>query len=138
MEGHLHGLRGLRFWNHYTPASAVPILAFLLLIIALTTVCLAASATINRYPVLRRLRALIQEGEKSLAHGDRAQALSDFREAERLEPADYCPHAQLNSIYSALGDSRRAREESEWAVRLRPDLRRISAKPNRLRTNAEN
>jgi membrane associated rhomboid family serine protease len=107
------------------------------LMIALTTVCLAASATINRYPILRRVSALIQEGEKSLAHGDRVQALSDFREAERLEPADYRPHAQLNSIYSALGDSRRAREESKWAVRLRLDLRRISAKPNRLRTNAE-
>lgn len=31
--------------------------------IALTTVCLAASASINRYPILRRVSALIQEGK---------------------------------------------------------------------------
>src|SRR3989442_5721115 len=73
------------------------------LVIALSTVCLAASATIDRYPVLRRVNTLIQEGEKSLAHGDRVQALSDFREAERLEPVDYRPHLQLSSGYFALG-----------------------------------
>lgn len=88
------------------------------LMIALTTVCLAASATINRYPVLRRVSALIQEGQESLAHGDRVQALSDFREAERLEPADYRPHLQLSSIYSARGEARQAREEYEWTVRV--------------------
>ncbi len=95
------------------------------LMIALTTVCLAASATINRYPVLRRVGALIQKGQESLARGDRRQALSDFREAERLEPADYQPHLQLSSIYSALGDTSKAREECKWAVRLNyehPDL----------------
>ncbi len=95
------------------------------LIIALTTVCLATSATINRYPVLRRASALIQAGDYSLARGDRAQALSDFREAERLEPADYRPHLQLSSIYSARGEARQAREEYEWTVRLNdehPDL----------------
>jgi tetratricopeptide (TPR) repeat protein len=90
------------------------------LIIALTTVCLAASATINRYPVLRRVGTLIQEGEESLARGDRVRALSDFREAERLEPADYRPHLKLCSIYSAIGEARQAREEFEWAGRLMP------------------
>ena len=88
------------------------------LIIALTTVCLAASATIDHYPVLRRVSTLIQEGEDSLAHGDRAHALSDFVEAERLEPADYRPHLELSSIYSALREARQAREEYEWTVRL--------------------
>ena len=88
------------------------------LVIALITVCLAASATIDRYPVLRRVSTLIQEGEESLAHGDRVQALTDFREAERLEPPDYRPHLGLSSIYSALGAARQAREEYEWAVHL--------------------
>src|SRR5438552_3379776 len=88
------------------------------LVIALSTVCLAASATIDRYPVLRRVSALIQDGEKSLARGDLVQALSDFRKAEKLEPADYRPHQQLSSIYSALGEAREAREEYEWTVRL--------------------
>jgi Flp pilus assembly protein TadD len=98
------------------------------LVIALSTVCLAASATIDRYPVLRRVSALIQDGQKSLAYGDSVQALSDFREAERLEPADYRPHSQLGSIYSAVGDVRRAREEYEWAVRINPDVRNESVK----------
>ena len=88
--------------------------------IALSTVCLAASATINRYPVLRRVNTLIQEGEKSLAHGDRVQALSDFREAERLEPVDYRPHLQLSSVYLAFGRDCQASEEYKWATRLRP------------------
>jgi len=88
------------------------------LIIALTAVCLAASATINRYPALRRINVLVQEGEKSLAHGDRAQALSAFREAERLEPADYRTHLQLSSIYSALGETSKATEEYKWSVGL--------------------
>ena len=88
------------------------------LVIALSTVCLAASATIDRYPVLRRVRALIQQGSESLARGDLVQARSDFREAEKLEPADYRPHLQLSSIYSALGEAREAREEYEWTVRL--------------------
>ena len=93
------------------------------LIIALTTICLSASAAINRYPVLRRVSTLIQEGEKSLARGDRVHALSDFREAERLEPADYRPHLELSSIHSALGQARRSTEEYESAVRLNPDAR---------------
>ena len=93
------------------------------LVIALTTVCLAASATIDRYPVLRRVTALIQEGQESLARGEGSQALSDLREAERLEPADYRPHLQLSSIYSALGEARQAGKEYEWAVRLNADLR---------------
>ena len=94
------------------------------LVIALSTVCLAASATIDRYPVLRRVSALIQQGNESLAHGDRIQALSDFREAERLEPADFRPHSQLSLIYSAVGEARKGKEEYEWTVRLnyeRPD-----------------
>ncbi len=91
--------------------------------IALTTVCLATSATIDRYPVLRRTSALIQEGEESLTRGDGSQALSDLREAERLEPADYRPHLQLSSIYSALGEAHRAREEYESSVRLNPNIR---------------
>ncbi len=91
--------------------------------IALTTVCLAVSATTDRCPVLRRVSALIQKGEDSLAHEDRVQALSDFREAERLEPADYRPHSQLSSIYSALGEARQAGEEYEWALRLNPHIK---------------
>ena len=71
--------------------------------IALGTVCLAASATTDRYPVLRRVSALTREGENAVAHCDRVQALSDFRKAERLEPAGYRAHLQLSSIYSALG-----------------------------------
>src|SRR3989442_12411320 len=43
------------------------------LVIALSTVCLAASATIDRYPVLRRVSALIQQGNESLAPRDRVQ-----------------------------------------------------------------
>ena len=93
-------------------------------IIALTTVCLAASATINRYPVLRRASALIQAGDYSLARGDRAQALSDFREAERLEPADYRPHLQLSLIYTAFGEFREATQEYEWSARVEPELKR--------------
>jgi membrane associated rhomboid family serine protease len=93
------------------------------LIIALTTVCLSGSAAIDRYPVLRRVSALIQQGSESLAHGNRVQALSDFREAERLEPADYRPHLQLSRIHLALRDSRQAKVEYEWAVRLNPDTR---------------
>ena len=69
-------------------------------------------------PKSRRVSTLIQEGEDSLAHGNRVQALSDFREAERLEPADYRPHSKLISIYLALGEARQAREEYEWTVRL--------------------
>jgi membrane associated rhomboid family serine protease len=88
------------------------------LMIALTTVCLAATATINRYPILRRVSAVIQEGQESLARGDRVQALSDFREAELLEPADYRAHLKLSSIYSALGDTSKARQEYKWTVRL--------------------
>ena len=91
------------------------------LIIALTTVCVAASATINRYPVLRLVSALIQAGEDSLARGDRLQAFSDFREAERLEPADYRPHLKLSSIYSSLGDTSKARDEYRRAVHLNDD-----------------
>ena len=89
-------------------------------VIALSTVCLAGSATINRYPVLRRVSALIQEGSESLAHRDRVQALSDFREAERLEPVDYRPHLQLSSVYLAFGRDCQASEEYKWAMRLRP------------------
>jgi len=93
------------------------------LIIALTTICLSASAAINRYPVLRSVSTLIQEGEESLARGDRVRALCDFREAERLEPADYRPHLQLSWIYAAFGEEREARGEYEWAVRLNADFR---------------
>jgi Tfp pilus assembly protein PilF len=89
----------------------------------LTTICLSASAAINRYPVLRRVSTLIQEGEESLARGDRVRAPSDFREAERLEPADYRPHLQLSSIYIAIGEGRYAKEEHEWGVGLTPDIR---------------
>jgi len=89
------------------------------LMIALTTVCLAASATIDRYPVLRRVDMLNQLGEESLAKGDRVHALSDFREAERLEPADYRAHLKLCSVYSALGDTSKAEQECIWTVRLR-------------------
>jgi rhomboid protease GluP len=99
------------------------------LIIALTTVCLAASATINRYPSLRRVSALIQGGEKSLAQGNRVQAISDFREAERLEPADYRPHEKLSQIYSGFGQESLAYGEFESAIRLRPDLRNESGRP---------
>jgi len=97
-------------------------------VIALGTVCLAASATTDRYPVLRRVSALTREGENAVAHCDRVQALSDFRKAERLEPAGYRAHLQLSSIYSALGRKRQAIEEHEWAVRLRPEVRRDSVK----------
>jgi membrane associated rhomboid family serine protease len=88
------------------------------LMIALTTVCLAASATIDRYPVLHRVSVLIKEGQNSAAQGDHVQALVCFREAEWLEPADYRAHLGLSSIYSALGESSQAREEFEWAARL--------------------
>ena len=98
------------------------------LIIALTAVCVAASATLDRYPVLRRVSALIQEGEKSLANGDRVRALSDFCQAERLEPADYRAHLELSSIYVALGQEGQARQEYAWAVRLEPQSRNDSAK----------
>jgi len=98
------------------------------LIIALTTVCLAASATINRYPVLRRVSALIQDGQESLAHGDRVHALYDFREAERLEPADYRPHLGLSSIYRALGQEHQADKECEWAIRSNPEIPRKAQK----------
>src|SRR2546427_4594780 len=108
------------------------------LIIALTTVCLAASATINRYPVLWRASALIQEGERSLAHGDRVRSLSDFREAEQLEPADYRPHLQLSSIYLVLGQERQAREEYEWAALLDPDIKGDVGVPLKARNNARN
>ncbi len=66
---------------------------------------------------------VIQEGEESLAHRDRIATLSDFPEAERLEPADCRPHLQLSSIYAALGRERDASEEYEWAVPLNPDTR---------------
>jgi len=104
----------------------------------LSTVCLAASATIARYPVLRRVSALIQEGSESLARGDLVQARSDFREAERLEPADYRPHLQLSSVYSILGDTRRAREEYEWGVRLNPDIKGNVDGPLKARNKAAN
>lgn len=91
--------------------------------IALTAACLAASATIDRYPILCRVSTLIQKGEDSLARSDGVQALSDFREAERLEPADYRPHSQQSSIYSALGGARQAKEENAWALRLNADIR---------------
>jgi len=106
------------------------------LIIALTTVCLAASATIDRYPVLHRVNMLSQVGEESLAKGDRVRALSDFREAERLEPADYRPHLELSSIYSALGLESQAREEFDWAARLKPEFRNESAKTGTFRKSA--
>jgi membrane associated rhomboid family serine protease len=93
------------------------------LMIALTTVCLAASATIDRYPVLCRVNLLNQIGKESLAKGDRVHALSNFREAERLEPADYRPHLELSSIYSSLGREQQAHEEYYWAVRLEPEVR---------------
>jgi len=93
------------------------------LMIALTTVCFAASATIDRYPVLRRVCMLNQVGEESLARGDRVRAISDFREAERLEPADYRPHLQLSSIYIAIGEGRYAKDEYEWGKGLMPDIR---------------
>ena len=98
------------------------------MIIALTTVCLAASATINRYPVLRRVSALIQDGQESLAHGDRVHALYDFREAERLEPADYRPHLGLSSIYRALGQEHQADKECEWAIGSNPEIPRKAQK----------
>jgi membrane associated rhomboid family serine protease len=93
------------------------------LMIALTTVCLAASATIDRYPVLRPVATVNELGEKSLAKGDRAHALSDFREAERLEPADYRPHLELSCIYSSFGQERQAHEEYDWAAQLKPEVR---------------
>ena len=102
------------------------------LVIALSAVCLAASATIDRYPVLRRVRALIQQGSESLARGDLVQALSDFRKAEKLEPADYRPHLQLSSIYSALGEARKGREEYEWTVRLNYDAQALTEKPSKV------
>ena len=105
------------------------------LMIALTTVCLAASATIDRYPVLHRANMLNQVGEESLAKGDRVHALSDFREAERLEPADYRPHLELSSIYSSFGRERQAREEYDWAARLKPEVRNESAKAGSFRKN---
>jgi rhomboid protease GluP len=108
------------------------------LMVALTTVCLAASATINRYPVLRRVAGLIQEGEESLAHGDRVRALSDFREAERLEPADYRPHLRLSSIRSALDDARQAKQEYGWAVRLKPSASEGNIKADGSREKAVN
>jgi hypothetical protein len=48
-------------------------------------------------------------------------AISDFRKAEWLEPADYRPHSELGSIYSADGQEREAGEEHEWEVRLSPE-----------------
>jgi hypothetical protein len=63
--------------------------------IALTTVCLTAGATIDRHPVLRRVSTLIQEGEHSLAHGDRVQALSDFRKPKRLERNFSCTNKKI-------------------------------------------
>jgi len=105
------------------------------LMIALTTVCLAASATIDRYPVLRRVNMLNRVGEESLAKGERVHALSDFREAERLEPADYRPHLELSSIYSALGREQQAREECDWAARLKPDVRNENVKLAVFRKN---
>jgi len=65
---------------------------------------------------------LNQIGKESLAKGDRAHALSDFREAERLEPADYRPHLELSSIYWALGLESQACEEFAWAARLEPEF----------------
>ena len=106
------------------------------LMIALTTVCLAASATIDRYPVLRRVNMLNRVGDELLAKGDRVHALSDFREAERLEPADYRPHLELSSIYSSFGREQQAREEYDWAVRLKPEVRNESAKAGSFRKNA--
>ncbi len=106
------------------------------LMIALTTVCLAATATFDRYPVLRRVSMLNQVGEASLAKGDRVHALSAFREAERLEPPDYRPHLELSSIYSALGEEHQASKQYEWAVRLRPELRKESVKAAALRKGA--
>jgi rhomboid protease GluP len=106
------------------------------LMIALTTVCLAASATVDRYPVLRRVDMLNRVGEESLAKGDRVHALSDFREVERLEPADYRPHMELSSIYSSLGRGQQAREEYDWAVRLKPEVRNERAKAGSFRKSA--
>ena len=113
------GVRWLLRKNHEYGGEAGAGLLRWPLVIALSTVCLAAGATIDRYPVLRRVSALIQEGGESLAHGNRVQALSDFREAERLEPADYRSHLQLGSVYSALGRSRQARAEYEWGCTLK-------------------
>jgi Flp pilus assembly protein TadD len=90
---------------------------------ALTAVCLAASATIDRYPILCRDGAFIRRGEDSLAHGRRLQTVSDSREAERLDPANYHPRSQLGSIYSTFRDARPARAEYERAVRLNPDIK---------------
>ena len=70
---------------------------------------------------------------KSLGQGDRVQALSAFREAELLEPADYRPHQRLSSIYSALELKRQANEESELALRLRTDLTGRRVKTNLAR-----
>ncbi|HUI70391.1 MAG TPA: rhomboid family intramembrane serine protease [Spirochaetia bacterium] len=105
------------------------------LMIALTTVCLAASATIDRYPVLHRVNMLNQVGEESFAKGDRVHALSDFREAERLEPADFRPHLELSSIYSSLGRERQTREECDWAARLEPEVTNGNVKLGVFREN---
>ena len=108
------------------------------LIIALTTICLSASAAINRYPVLRRVSTLIQEGQESLARGDRVRALSDFREVERLEPADYRSHLQLSLIYTAFGQFREATHEYEWSARVGPDVKRIDGVRSKACNDAGN
>jgi membrane associated rhomboid family serine protease len=118
------------------PDAAGPGLLRAPLMIALATVCFSTSATIDRYPVLCRVNMLNQVGEESLAKGDRVHALSDFREAERLEPADYRPHLELSSIYSSLGQEREAREEYDWAARLKPEVRNESAIGGAFRKNA--
>ena len=63
------GVRWLLRKNHEYGGEAGAGLLRWPLVIALSTVCLAASATIDRYPVLRRVSALIQEGSESLARG---------------------------------------------------------------------
>jgi len=88
------------------------------LLTALGVVCFSGIAALNYYPRWQRVLTLEAEGNRLLAARQLEAAKLQFEHAKEIEPADSRPHLRLSSIYSALGDTSKARREYEWAARL--------------------
>jgi rhomboid protease GluP len=101
-----------------TPASDLAVRVDHSLLAALGLVCFSAIAALNYYPRWRRVLALVAEGNRLVAARQLDAAKLEFERAKEIEPADSRPHLRLSSIYSALGDTSKARREYEWAARL--------------------
>jgi tetratricopeptide (TPR) repeat protein len=93
------------------------------LLAALGVVCFSGIGALNYYPMWQHVLVLEAEGNRLLAARQLEAAKLQFEHVKHIEPADSRPHLQLSSIYIGLGQERKAREECERALRLKPEIK---------------